>query len=242
MARGVALGTLLTRLRSEAQISQNVAHNQLARDEQVNLLQRMQEWLWEDYAWDHLRVRRPTPNGYAALSAGQRTISPPADMRVDRIEKIEIRFGGLWCDLKPGIDASHYAIHDSDLDQRMWPVERWRIDENEQIELWPISSMNGDATTLEAYYRITGIRNLNPLVDDDDTADIDDRLLTLYAASELLSAKNPALAGVKQKAANSRLRTLRGNMQVRRKMRLFGSGDTARQPKGPPTTYYRTDS
>ena len=58
MSRGTTLVKLLDDLRAECRISLNPAHNRQQRDVQVKMLQRKQEWLWNDFAWPHLRVER----------------------------------------------------------------------------------------------------------------------------------------------------------------------------------------
>ena len=47
--RGTSLVQLLTKYRSESRMSRNVAHNAADRDRQVEHIQTVQEWLWEDF-------------------------------------------------------------------------------------------------------------------------------------------------------------------------------------------------
>ena len=89
--RGKTLGDLLTKFRGEARLSLNVAHNAQVRDTHVMLLQRIQEWLWEDFAWPHLCVERDIE-----LAAGQRYYDTPEDLDIDRIEKIRNAFRSCW--------------------------------------------------------------------------------------------------------------------------------------------------
>lgn len=219
MARGKTLGLLLNGLRAECRLSLNPAHNNQDRDAQIELLQRWQEALWEDYDWPHLRVQRTL-----TVQAGQRYYEPPEDIAIDRIEKIEFRFGTEWCALHYGIEAGHYAAFDSDADIYSWPVTRWRIYEEDQIELWPVPSDDTDG--LEGQLRITGIRKLQPLVADTDRADIDDRLIILNAAAERLAARGEKDAKLKLDLATRRLLTLRGNSTKRRRFSI-GFGGTA---------------
>jgi hypothetical protein len=240
MARGSTLINLLTKFRSEAKVSSNPAHNNQVRDSQVNLLQRVQEWLWEDFTWPHLRVERTFP-----LEAGQRYFDVPEDLDIDRIEKIEIKDCGTWRRLDAGIDGCHYTAFDSALDERSWPVQRWKIsegaaEEGEQIEVWPIPDQDGDATTLDGYVKVTGIRRLKPLVADGDRADLDDRLITLYAASEELAGSNAKLSQLKLAQANKLYAKLRSGLTPRRKFKMFSDSDKPPILRGPPSIYYRT--
>src|SRR5690606_17769263 len=114
------------------------------------LLQRQQEWLWEDFDWPHMRVER-----YLDLQAGQRFYDLPSDIAIDRIQRIEGRFDSVYCDIEAGIYAGNYAAHDSDLDQRSWPIQRWQITEDEMLEVWPIPDSNFDSNTLEGRVKVT---------------------------------------------------------------------------------------
>lgn len=223
MARGTTLEKLLDLLRAECRLSLNPAHNNQVRDTQVKSLQRTQEWLWEDFDWPVLRVERFLP-----LQDGQRYYDAPEDMPVDRVQKIEVRHDQVYCPLSAGIDAPHYAAYDSELDQRNWPPQRWKIAEGEQIEVWPIPNTDYDAVTLEGRMKLTGIKNLAPLVADSDRADIDDRLIVLFAAAEYLAATGAKDASLKIDKANKRYAKLRGNQSPRRKFSMFGIGQSSR--------------
>ncbi len=219
MARGLTLVKLLDGLRTELHASLNPAHNNQVRDKQVLFLQNTQEWLWEDFTWPHLRAHR----NYR-LQAGQFLYDVNADFDIDRIEKIETKFGGRWVELRPGIDASHYAAWDTELDQRASPARRWRIAENEQIEVWPIPSVNGDPALLEGYIKVTGIRRLRPLVADADRCDLDGQLIYLYAAAKASPATQEGKFALN--LANKRLAKLKANLTPRRQFKMFGIGRT----------------
>ena len=236
MARNQTLLTLLQDFRSEARLSGNPAHNTAVRDTQVRTLQRLQEWLWEEYDWPHLNVERFMP-----VQAGQRFYSPPEDVTIDRIRKIEVRYGEQWCELAPLIPSEAYSHWDSERDERSWPVTRWRVYEDDQIELWPIPDDNADGATLEGMLKITGTRNLRPLVADTDRADLDDRMLVLYAAAEALAATGAQDAQLKADAAQKRVLHLTGNASKVKTFRLGGGDGLAHEAKlrGPPRVHYR---
>lgn len=242
MARNQPLLKLLQDYRSAVRASQNPAHNAAVRDAQVHLLQRVQDWLWDEVDWAHLRVER-----MIELQAGQRIYDTPDDLPIERLEKIDVRYGGDWCPLGVGVDPAHYALHDSYTDERSWPVERWRVWEDEQIEIWPIPSENSArfddpaSREIEGQLRLTGIRKLRPFVADDDPADLDDRLIVLFAASETLAANGAPDAEMKAQAATRRLKALRANMSKKTSFSLFGAGrQQAPRYRAPmPTVHYR---
>lgn len=215
MARGTTLTKLLDLYRAECRLSFNPAHNSQDRDRQVSHIQRTQEWLWEDFDWPLLRVERTL-----ATQAGQRYYTFPSDVHIDRIKKVEVFYDSAYLALHAGIDAEHYSAYNSDLDQRQWPPQRWKISEDENMEIWPIPSIN--AAGLEGTVKVTGIKNLSPLIAGSDTADLDDRLITLFCASEYLAASGGKDANLKLDQANKRYAKLRGAQMVRKKFSMFG--------------------
>ena len=141
-----------------------------------------------------------------------------------------------------GIDNGHLSTWDSDLDERSWPVERWQVYEGEQIELWPIPADDANTTSLEGRIKVVGIRSPRPLVDDADRADLDDRLIVLYAAAEALAARGADDAGVKLQLAQQREATLIGNMSKIKNFTLYGGAKSNEwKPKGPPRVHYRVN-
>ncbi len=246
MARNVTLGSLLIDLRQEARISGNPAHNASSRDAHVRLLQRTQERLWRMHDWEYLRVRR-----YLPLQAGQRFYDPaaaykglsvaseaPSDLSLDRLEDVSLRYGDAWVHVHPGIDDGHYTVFDSERDERSWPVERWRVWED-SVEVWPVPADNADAASLEGWLRLTGIRNLRPLVAEDDRCDLEGDLIVSYAASELLGAAGAADAAAKREAADRLYSDLIGNAGKIKVFSMIGGRGAAREPKGPPRVHYR---
>lgn len=227
--RGTTLVRLLDLYRAECRLSLNPAHNAQHRDAQVNHIQRVQEWLWDDFDWPFLRVER-----FIDVEKGQRYYDLPADLDLARVQKIEVRYAEVYSLLGAGIDACHYAAHDSDLRAEEWPPRRWKITEGEQIEVWPIPDANVDASTLEGRLRVTGIKKLSRLVEDGDRADLDDRAIILFCAAEVLAGRGEKDASFKLQQAKSRLATLRGQQQPRTKHKMFGirghSSDERRIP------------
>lgn len=217
MARGTTLVRLLDLYRAECRLSLNPAHNSHARDAQVNHLQRIQEWLWSDFDWPFLRVER-----FIDVQDGQRFYDPPADVPLERVKTLTLHYNDAYATLHPGIDNCHYTTYDSEKDERQWPPQRWRIFEDEQIELWPIPSANMGPATSEGRIKVCGIRKLRPLVDDGDRADLDDRLIVLYAAAEYLAGEGRKDAGLKMDQAKQRYATLRGQQMPRQKFAMFG--------------------
>lgn len=186
MARNVSLVRLITDLRAATRVSLQPSHNLSARETQILHLERSQRWLWDDFIWPHLLVSRDIP-----MQAGQRYYAPPADIDISRIQRIDMRWNDTFRAMGTVIDERNYAEYDSDDGARQDPPRRWRIHEDEQIEIWPIPATNGPALptdSINGTLRVFGTRNLRPLVKDDDRADLDDQLIVLFAAASMLAA------------------------------------------------------
>lgn len=226
MARNTTLVELLDMLRAEARLSQNPAHNPDVQNQQIRLLQKHQQRLWEDFRWPHLRVSRDVQ-----LQNGQRYYAPPSDMIIENIEKIDAFRDAAWLPLEPQINDCYYTTWNSDLDERSWPPLRWDYhngDEGDEIEIWPIPDQNADVTTLDGVIRFTGIRNLKPLVvPNTDRADLDDQMLVAFAAADILAGTGAKDAQLKLDFANDRYRTLRSRLTNKTVTKMF-----AQEPVG----------
>ncbi len=217
MARGVQMQQLMTDLRAEIGHSTSTALGVNMRDTLQQYLKRTQERLWEDHDWSYLRVKEKKQ-----LQAGCYYYDIPTNLTLERIEKIHVRDGGKWKALTLGIDTDEYNQYDSDADVRLDPAMKWMPYGANQIEIWPIPNSNGDASTLENYIRITGIRNISPFVSDTDTAELDSLLIVLFSAAELLAKKKSEDADVKFQLATTRLKTLQGRLSTKRRFSLSG--------------------
>jgi hypothetical protein len=205
MARNAQLSRLVSALRAELGRSTNISTGVDDIEGLKQTLQRTQETLYDDYDWPFLRqVFTPIP-----LSAGQRYYDFPANLNFERIEEV-----AFWFNLQPikaerGIGFENYRIFNSDSDIRSDPAQRWDVrwdDTKEQIEVWPVPS--GSGQTLQ----FIGIRKLRPLVDNNDVADLDDKLIVLFAAAELLARQKSADAQLKLAAAQQRYARIKSRM------------------------------
>lgn len=229
MARNVTLGELIDDVRAEAGHSLQANLGTAMREVLIKVIQRQQRRLWEDHDWTFLRVDRDV-----AVQAGQRYYNFPADMTLERIERVEFKWDDRWHKLEYGIGATQYDQYDSDRDVRSWPIYRWKEAENNQVEVWPIPSLNGSLQPLQGALRFTGIRALRPLVQESDRADLDDTLLVLYSAAEILAREKASDAGLKLQMAEQHYRRLKSRGAKRDVISL--SGDEERfMLRGPKT-------
>lgn len=220
MARGVQLLALIDQLRAEVRYSLQPGVGTDVRGMLVHYLQRAQELLYDEYDWPFLRVLP-----YKDLWADQRYYDLPAGLNLERVEKVVTYWGNDPSLVTRGIGWEHYAEFDPDKDERNDPVLRWDVRwvpelEAEQIEVWPVPAVN--TTKLQ----FQGLRELRPFYQDEHVADLDDRLIVLTAAADILhSARKPG-AELKQQLANQRLATLKARLtQGQHVTRLTGGRD-----------------
>lgn len=216
MARDTQLLSLVAQLRAETGRTQNVAVGIDEVDNLKEMLRRTQETLYDDYDWPHLRVEKKLD-----LQAGQRYYDMPSGLSFDRIEDIKLRYNGVYIEIERGIKFEDYSSFDSNAatPDRSEPALKWDVrhtGSSEQIEIWPIPSSNDQ----DLYF--TGTKTLGALVQESDTADLDDRLIVLFAAAEILSRQKSNDAQAKLELANKRLRTLQKNSMKKRKVSQIG--------------------
>lgn len=228
MARRTTLNQLVTKLRSEVRDAPGAAFGVHVRESYEAILRRYQETLWAQHDWPHMivEVRK-------ALQAGQRYYDLPdaPAMPIDRLQMIYHRHGSQWLPLAKGINTRLYGINDSDLDVRSDPPRRWdyyNADSGaDQIEIWPTPATNGNPATYQGYLLFEGVRALSPLIASSDRADLDDHLIVLFAAAELLAARGAKDAELKLRMAQSHFNKLKANGAKNRPMIVMGGGSSS---------------
>lgn len=210
MARGTTLEELVTMLRAEVGASLSQAQGQNVNAAFEYNLRQMQEFLYQDFAWPHLRVIRDK-----TLQAGQRYYSYPEDLSFDRLEGATFRETGTtrsWRKVEYGITDACFNTFDSDLagddpGQRDAIVRRWQTYENNQLEVWPVPSENG------GILRLRGMKALARLTAAQDRADLDDQLIVLFTAAQYLERQKLPNARSKAQLAQALYDRLKGNSQ-----------------------------
>ena len=134
MAATKTLMEMVADLRAELLMSVNPASAQNLLPAHKVILARIQDQLWLDHSWAQLRVDRDV-----TLAAGQRYYDFPADLDMDRVENVWVKWSNRWHRLVRGIDPdAHYNAQNSDNDIRAEPALRWAPYLESQFEIWPI--------------------------------------------------------------------------------------------------------
>lgn len=221
MTRGVTtLETMVRDLRLETRRSPN---SNIGIDEQEalkRLLYRTQFFLYWDFDWPFLKVRRDVD-----LYQDQRYYDFEDDMDFERITRIRTDGSGEWVKVTRGITMEHYNIYDSDNGDTADPVERWDIIDagsGEQLEVWPMPASDGFSLRLE------GFRKLNDLISNDDTCTLDDTLIVLFAAAHLLTSQDDKLSKKMLEQGNALYRRMRGGATRREGNAFIMGGELAR--------------
>lgn len=173
-----------------------------------------------DYEWSHLGV---VPDRID-MQAGQRIYDFPSELDFDGITEAVCWTGGTNVPIEKGIGFAEYAAIDSESDSRQDPVQRYDLrfsGTSVQFEAWPVP-----ATTDEISVQFKGNYKLARLVNDTDKLWIDDELVLLFSAAEVLKADDAKDADSKLQLAQDYLRRLkvRANRNGQRYAIGLGSG------------------
>jgi hypothetical protein len=151
------------------------------------LLANKQQWLAAQFPWPVLRITRDVD--FAATTRYVGPLPEALDQSSQSMSMLRLLY---WYPPDGyGIETYLLNYEDSDNDFVADPIRRWQIIyviNQPVIEVWPIPE---SAQTL----RYTGQKLLGALVADDDKAELDDLLIVLFAAAEILARRNRRDAG-----------------------------------------------
>lgn len=227
MARGTQLLRLVQMVREECGRSSSVG---VGVDDLPGIktkIKRTQELYYNGWDWPHMRQFFDREQ----FSAGERYYDPSDDVNFERIEEMWVWYSGIAHDItkRKGISFADYSVYDSENDERSEPVQKWDIrwtGSTEQIEFWPIPSTN------DQQWQIKGIRNLRALTADTDVADLDDNLIALTVAAELLASKDSKAAQMVAGFATNCLNSLKALPNTTGKRYRMGMGEPDMKPPG----------
>jgi hypothetical protein len=219
MARGTQLSALVDQLRAEIGASTNVAMGVNTLPSLKQLLRRTQERLWADFEWPFAYIERDEP-----MQNGERYYTFDADIDFDRIVSAHVKWEDNWRTVNYGIGPEQYNTSDSDDGDKEDPVTNWRHHEGNQFEVWPIPA------SADCKIRFKAIKKLPALVNDTDVALLDDNLIVLFAAAELLSRSKSDDAQAKFQSAQAHYVKLKGN-GIKTDVFTLGGGPASNEPR-----------
>jgi hypothetical protein len=203
MARGKTFGQIVTATRAEAGHSTSASAGRNVSDQIKHTVRRVYERLHGDYPWPHLFTTRDI-----TLDEGATHYAFHADLDADRVGRVWYKMPGesQWCPLEYGIGAEHWSRPGGD--ERCDPVMRWQRYNDDMIQVWPRPKTGGGTLRME------GMTLPRPLLEDGDKVDLDDQMISLYAAAEILARQRSADAELKLDQATSRYMKLRAQQSA----------------------------
>lgn len=228
--RGTQFIKLLEMLRAELGRATSVAVGVSDAEGLKIKLRTRQELLYDDYDWPFMRKRFDRP-----LYQDERYYDVPPGMNLERIEEAWVYFGNLPRKVDRVIDEKDYAYFNSDQGITADPVLKWDVRSTgdvtssspdlEQIEVWPIPASNNQTMVWR------GIRQLRPLIKDGDVCDLDDQIIVLLTAAELLEKQESSSADMMRSLANQRISRMKGrNRGADRRYRMGMGSSTPSHP------------
>lgn len=199
-----------------------------ARDTEVmTLIESMQVWLAAEHDWPFLR-----DTWKAVVSAGANTVAVPTTdlagnsytINFERPIYMTVYYNEVYEPVLYGIGPEEYNAWDPQLSEKQDPILKWAFYDNasgQKIEVWPMTQ------SVQNLY-IWGTRNLLTLrnagtLDSTKVLDLDDEVIALFVAAELLGRSKNQDATSKLEKARERLRALRADMPGREdKIHIMG--------------------
>lgn len=218
MAIGTQLQTVVEMVQDEARLSSATSRGIDHLPHIKRLIRRYHRQMAQEHTWEHLQIKRSDAGVMTA--AGQRYYDWPATLDVDRITCVWVRWGGDWDKIGQGITPFHYTIHDSDAGSRSDPVELWDFYGRTQFEVWPMP-----ASIYEV--RFEGRKVINALASDSSPLDLDDEMIALFVAAEILAENNQKSADLKLGVANRILGRLKGGVSDGTRIVMGGNDPTS---------------
>jgi len=235
MTLRATLQEVVNMVRAEARLSTNTSRGIDHLEHIQQLIKRHYYMLAEDYDWRHLEIKRDTGTSRKVLQANSRYYDFPTALNPLRITDAWVKFGGTWQKLDFGITYEDRSSFDPDIPQTTDPVQKWDFYGGTQFEVWPMPASNGTAND-DGEIAFEGQKNVERLTGNSSRLDMDDMLVSLFVATEILAENEKELAAkLKGEAAMTRLGRLRANTgsKTRYRMGLGRVDDGARRPQHP---------
>lgn len=231
MARGTQFLQLVTDLKAETGRASSVSVGVDELDNLKTILNRWYQMLWYAYDWPFLRKRFTEDN----IEAGDNLYDLPTGLDLERIDRVSVLYNGIWRPIVRGITFEDYNCWNPDADERSDPILKWdtRLNDSNvlQLEYWPMPGTDTDdgGCTIE----FIGFLAWAKLVADSDVCRLDDQMVVMFAAAQILKRQKSEDADSMLAAANKHLNTLRSRTKAGETRYQIGLGDGVerRHPK-----------
>lgn len=215
MARNVQLSQILRDIRAFTGRSLSVAQGLNDRDALIAHANQIYRGLVIDHDWEHLYIQSDVP-----LFDGTRYYDFPIDLEFEYVQNVWVEYGSSKIDLDYGVGPPQFVAYNSAQGEKSWPPRRWMIDgrDPDRFEVWPVPDQN-------ATLCMWGRRTVPDMVADSDICLLDQDLVSLTVAGEILQRNRHPDAEIKLAQANSRLlRLLQRQRSHKRTPVVLGGG------------------
>jgi type VI protein secretion system component VasK len=224
MARGATLQRIVQLVKAEARLNTSANAGLNAEEMIRTAIARTYEGLLRQHDWPHLIERTEI-----TLAAGQYRYAIPATVEAERLFEEHAWVYYPAEDRRYPISAeeitfAHYnALDPDDTGGRLDPVRLWMLIPDEMIQVWPCPATSGGKLSFR------GLRKVAQLVADADVCHLDDRLISLFVAAEIMG---PEKGQPKLAQAQALLANLKGSLNKRRTFSMLG--DSTHELHRPP--------
>jgi hypothetical protein len=198
-----------------------------------SMLESQQEWFASMYDWNQLYDKWDVT--VVGGSAGRYSSFPSVDyngntysINFDRPVIAYVKYTIRWQEMVYGIGIMEYNVRNSELTTPATqdPLMKWRYKpgDNSKFEVWPLGASASQTMRFEGQRKLTSLRTVGDVIDPTKTLDLDDRLLVLSVAINVLTAKEDPSVKVKSDKLNALWQVLRASES--KQNRSFPLGET----------------
>lgn len=239
---GSSLSKTLTLLKAELGVNLSIGTADDSRYYQM--IETQQEWYASMFDWNQLADKWDAVVTQGA--GGRYTLIPTIDyqgvttsINFDRPVLVYVKYSMKWQEIVYGIGPAEYNVRDSELNPTSTqdPVMRWKFKPSDRtyFEVWPLSASPSQTIRFEGQRKVNTLRTANVL-DPTKTLELDDRLIALAIAVDVLSAKEDPAVKAKSEKLNALWQTLRAAESSENRSFPLGGGDRRIQRRVVPIT------
>jgi hypothetical protein len=212
------LSIMVKNLRAEAGHSLSVAQGVNQYEMLKYLLARTQEELWVAFVWPELVLRVQVQ-----VVPGQEAYPWTSALSFDMVRQVfyadASNASNQWTEIAYGIDESMIGAS-GNASERSDPVRAWDVAGTTSFRVWPTPDV---VTT--GFVRFKCQRQLLAFTADSDMSTLDDTVIVMFAAAELLArAKAEDAANKLQKAQRHLVKLLGAQISAKHKIASLGGG------------------
>lgn len=224
MAYGTLLSTLRTMLRAEIGQTMDTAQSTSEDTRDNQLLANKQLWLADSHDWPVLEnkwdLSVPAATRYIALPTAIIQGTSNVIININRPLEVNVLYAQRYLPVGWEIGEEEYNVWNSNLTPpfKADPLRKVQLTDATNIEVWPIPNTT---QTL----RFIGQKKLSALSADSDPALLDDYLIVLMTAVDILTALEHPMAQQKAQMAVSRMSQVRAGLPSRTDKIVLGKNN-----------------